>query len=142
MSGLVSEAPMRISVSRVPFEGLRAETRYEPKALDVDRPDIRASQPVTVSSFIMKADDALVVEADIRGQLELACGRCLATFALPIHTTPTLTYQVEPADVVDITDDVRQEILLTYPMIPLCSPGCKGLCRRCGQNLNEQRCVC
>ena len=43
-------------------------------------------------------------------------------------------------DVVDITDDVRQEIMLAYPMIPVCRPDCKGLCSVCGQNLNAGPC--
>ena len=142
MSALALETPMKIYVSRVPFEGMREEARYEPQALDVDRPDIRATEPIALSSFITKAEDALVVEADIHGELELACGRCLMKFAAPFQTTATLTYQVGPTDVIDITEDVRQEIMLTYPMIPVCAPGCKGLCRRCGQNLNEQTCAC
>ena len=44
-------------------------------------------------------------------------------------------------EMVDITDDVRQEIILAYPMIPICAPGCKGLCPACGWNLNQGSCV-
>ena len=142
MSVLVSESPMKIHVNRVPFEGLHETARYEPQALDVDRPDIHTSQPFTVSAFISKAGDELVVEADILGQVDVACGRCLSAFVMPLQTTATLTYHVGPTDVVDMTEDVRQEILLAYPMILLCTPDCKGLCRRCGKNLNEQRCAC
>ena len=133
---------MKIHVNRIPSEGRHEEARYEPKALDVDRPDLRVSEPVAVSAFITKVEDALVVEADIRSQVELACARCLVGFAAPLRATALLTYQVGPADVVDITEDVRQELLLAYPMIPLCAPGCKGLCRGCGQNLNDRSCAC
>jgi uncharacterized protein len=45
---------------------------------------------------------------------------------------------VAPTDVVDITDDIRQEIILAYPMIPICQQNCKGLCPVCGQNLNQE----
>lgn len=142
MSAALSASPMKIHVNRVPFDGLHETARYEPQALDVDRPDIHASQPFTVSAFISKAENELVVEADIRGQVDVACGRCLSAFVVPLQTTATLTYHVGPTDVVDMMEDVRQEIILTYPMIPLCTPDCKGLCRRCGQNLNEQACRC
>ncbi|MBI2174769.1 MAG: DUF177 domain-containing protein [Candidatus Omnitrophica bacterium] len=50
------------------------------------------------------------------------------------------SYHVAPTDVVDITDDVRQEIILAYPMIPVCREDCKGLCISCGQNLNVAAC--
>jgi uncharacterized metal-binding protein YceD (DUF177 family) len=59
-----------------------------------------------------------------------------------VTVTPdaTFSYSVQPTDVVDITEDVRQEIILAYPMIPLCDPACKGLCRSCGANLNRVSC--
>jgi len=44
--------------------------------------------------------------------------------------------------VADLTDMVRQELLLALPMKPLCSEECKGLCPRCGVNLNIETCDC
>jgi uncharacterized protein len=44
--------------------------------------------------------------------------------------------------VVDITNDIRQEIILAYPMIPICRQTCKGLCAVCGYNLNQGVCHC
>jgi len=41
---------------------------------------------------------------------------------------------------IDLTELFRQEILLHFPLIPLCSLKCKGLCRICGQDLNERDC--
>ena len=141
MSAVVS-APMKIHVNRIPFEGVHEQAHYEPQTLDIDRPDVHPAQPITVSSFITMAEHELVVQAEIQGQFELVCARCLTQYVAPLATSATLTYPVHPADVVDITDDVRQEILLAYPMIPVCRPDCKGLCRRCGQNLNDQACAC
>ncbi len=100
MSPVLCELPMKIHVNRVPFEGLHETARYESQALDVDRPDIHASQPFTVSAFISKVEHELVVEADIRGQVDVACGRCLSAFVVPLQTTATLTYHVGPTDVV------------------------------------------
>lgn len=141
MSAVVS-ALMKIHVNRVPFEGVHEQAHYEPQLLDIDRPDIHPTQPITISSFITKVEHELVVQAEIQGQVALVCARCLEDFVMPLSTSATLTYHVQPTDVVDITDDVRQEILLAYPMIPVCRPECKGLCRRCGQNLNDQACAC
>lgn len=131
---------MKIHVNRVPFEGVHEETAYDPKALDIERFDVHPGDLVRMSSFISKAADELIVQATIQCQLGLSCARCLQTFEAPLQTSATLSYEVQPTDVVDITDDVRQEIMLAYPMIPLCREDCKGLCAICGQNLNVASC--
>ncbi len=133
---------MKIHVNRVPSEGLHAEAQYEPKTLDIDRTDLHVSEPISVAAFVTKAEDTLVAQADIQGRVEVVCARCLIGFVVPLQASGIFTYQVEPTDVVDLTEDIRQEILLAYPMIPVCTPDCKGLCRRCGQNLNERTCAC
>lgn len=43
---------------------------------------------------------------------------------------------------IDLNDMIREEILLHYPFIPVCSQSCKGLCSKCGVNLNEKSCNC
>ncbi len=43
---------------------------------------------------------------------------------------------------IDLNDLVRQEIILHFPLIPLCSRGCKGLCPHCGVNKNKIDCKC
>ena len=47
-----------------------------------------------------------------------------------------------PAREVDITSDIREELLLTMPSRFLCSEECKGLCPGCGANLNDGKCTC
>ena len=41
-----------------------------------------------------------------------------------------------------LEDVVREQVLLSLPGRTLCQPGCKGLCPRCGQNLNQAACSC
>ncbi len=43
---------------------------------------------------------------------------------------------------IDLSDLVRQEIILHFPLVPLCSRGCKGLCAHCGGNKNKTICKC
>ena len=131
---------MKIHVNRIPFEGLHEDMTYDPSALDLERNDLKLQEPIALSAFITKAEDALVVQADIACRLHLSCARCLEAFEAPLQTSATLSYHVHPTDVVDITEDIRQELILAYPMIPLCRRTCKGLCPACGQNLNLQTC--
>ncbi len=48
----------------------------------------------------------------------------------------------ETRDAVDLTDDIREAIILAFSGYPVCKPDCKGLCPSCGVNLNKQACRC
>jgi len=37
---------------------------------------------------------------------------------------------------------MHEQFVLSLPMKPLCSEGCKGLCPVCGTNLNRNTCDC
>lgn len=41
-----------------------------------------------------------------------------------------------------VEDVVREQVLLEVPIRPLCRPDCKGLCPRCGADLNAADCGC
>lgn len=43
---------------------------------------------------------------------------------------------------IDVTNDIRDLVLLAVPAKILCSENCKGLCPHCGVNLNEETCLC
>ncbi len=132
---------MKIHVCRVPEEGVNEHATYHPSALDIERQDVKPIEPVEVDAFITCMDQELVVQAEIRSPVVMTCGRCLEEFPQAIAAKGIYNYRVVPTDVIDITDDVRQEIVLAYPMIPLCRQDCKGLCPQCGQNLNQGICV-
>jgi uncharacterized protein len=42
----------------------------------------------------------------------------------------------------DLTPAVREQILLSVPVAALCREECKGLCPRCGKDLNDGECGC
>jgi uncharacterized protein len=43
---------------------------------------------------------------------------------------------------IDITNEIRDTVLLAIPMKILCSENCRGLCAGCGANLNSEACHC
>jgi uncharacterized protein len=45
-------------------------------------------------------------------------------------------------DFVDLEETLREEVLLALPIAHVCDEACKGLCARCGKNLNEGTCDC
>lgn len=42
----------------------------------------------------------------------------------------------------DVEDLLKNEIVINWPMKILCKPGCKGICLRCGKDLNTGTCGC
>ncbi len=46
------------------------------------------------------------------------------------------------SDCIDLTDLVRESVVLDYPRFLLCSEDCRGLCPGCGADLNEETCRC
>ncbi|MGC8654189.1 MAG: YceD family protein [Candidatus Kryptoniota bacterium] len=48
----------------------------------------------------------------------------------------------ESTNVLDISDDVRQFVMLSVPLKLLCKEECAGLCPTCGANLNYEECKC
>jgi uncharacterized protein len=53
-----------------------------------------------------------------------------------------IVYLNADTDKINIEDDVRDYALLTIPMKKLCNEDCKGLCYRCGNNMNVSVCEC
>ena len=43
---------------------------------------------------------------------------------------------------IDLTQSIRDSILLAVPVICLCEENCKGICSQCGKNLNQRLCKC
>ncbi|MEK7085982.1 MAG: DUF177 domain-containing protein, partial [Patescibacteria group bacterium] len=43
---------------------------------------------------------------------------------------------------IDLGEFLRQEIILHFPLIPVCSKSCKGLCPTCGKDKNKEDCDC
>ena len=51
-------------------------------------------------------------------------------------------FVVVPDETLDVDQLVTEDILLDLPSKFLCSPNCRGLCPRCGKDLNEGDCGC
>ncbi len=49
---------------------------------------------------------------------------------------------VEPGDIIDVTEVVRQNLILALPIAPRCREDCRGLCPRCGADRNRTVCGC
>ena len=114
---------------------LRGELSLAELDLDVRDELLRVTQPVEYDIEIEKLDDAILVQGELRAELECECVRCLKKFtrALDLENwTLHLPLEGDDAvsvdnDSVDLTPFVREDILLEFPQHPLCRPDCDGL---------------
>ena len=99
----------------------------------------------------------------VRTMLQLACGRCLEPFDVPVDSAIDALFLPAAAnvgegereiesddlgvsyyknDAIDLGEVMREQFYLALPMKPLCQPDCRGLCPVCGVNRNRDACSC
>lgn len=132
---------MKVRLNEIPEEGLTVTEALDPVHEKLDMPDIKFTAPVGVTATFHRQDETVWVEVGVAGEMEQTCARCLAPLGGPFDRSFVLDYEVEDEMDLDITDDVRQEILLSYPVKVVCREDCRGLCPQCGTNLNERSCT-
>ena len=134
---------MKIDARNIPAEGLLREENIPPEALDPDTELIALDAPVAVKAKIFRIGDTLDVSADIRAVMRLLCSRCLCSFSTPLEKSFRFDHLLQQGEEeADLTPYIRDELMVDYPMKPLCKDSCKGLCRICGADLNKGGCSC
>ena len=154
---------MLIDVSQIPPEGLDV-------ALPADTLDLGDSTglwdgPVSVCArmHLGRSGRGLLIGGTFAGEIALICSRCLDRFRFQTEDRFDLYCEVglQPApgeehalgkDDLDVTyleegrintdHLLRENILLSLPVQPLCRQDCRGLCPQCGANLNHTACGC
>ncbi len=129
---------------------------------DVDLSDLRygtscpVSEPVHASGTVRNTAGVLVMTGTLETELHGICDRCAGPFdrkiSFPIHVVLVREFSDETdedesvfqlkGDCADLEEIVRTVFVLNMDSKLLCKPDCKGLCPRCGKNLNEGPCAC
>ncbi len=103
-------------------------------------------------------EDKLLIEGSAEFGTVIPCDRCLTDVAVRIPLSISREVDMKQTaegriDDLDETDFiigynldteklVYGELLVNWPMKTLCREDCKGICRKCGRNLNEGPCSC
>jgi uncharacterized protein len=104
---------------------------------------------------LIRSTDSVLAEGRIDIALDGECVGCLATlslpvtvqlddllFALPYASRNDHQYRISENGWIYADLALREQILLSIPISPLCRPDCRGLCSQCGQDLNNGTCDC
>lgn len=127
---------------------------YDLASFVFDGEEIKFVDSVNAIGEITSISDVLTLKVSIKTKLELNCSRCLEAFIYPIDIdieerfTNNVELQKEDeiifvdSNILDIAEVVENIIVSTLPIKRLCTDNCKGLCQKCGKNLNEGSCQC
>jgi uncharacterized protein len=162
---------MLITVPDLEREPLEFDTSLGPDAIDFGT-EIQQSGQMEVAGraeLIEEHRGPREIVPDIRlrakyqGKVEVACARCLDAVEHPLKgdfdlifrplgvdqgsaehsicTSETEIGYYQKSGLV-LEDVLREQVLLSLPARTLCRQDCKGLCPRCGKNLNTETCNC
>ncbi len=144
--------PFRLNIGFLlnsPIGTYREFEFYVPQMKDEE--DLTFSE-INGSAKISRTPQGLYVEGKFSGQTQLECVRCLSEYTQPLQWDFAELYAIDkrseteselliPEDAhIDLQPLVRDFAILEFPIKPLCSPQCKGLCPQCGENLNQRDC--
>lgn len=123
-------------------------------------PNVRFTAPAHIKGVIENFSGYMRLTAEIDVGYNTECARCLKPLdrTLHLHLDKTVTakgmledeeseevaldYIIVENNILDLTAIVSDEVLLSFPVRELCSDNCRGLCQKCGKNLNEGQCGC
>lgn len=134
-----------IEISKIAPEGSRYEGEEPQDIMDVtSESHLRPAAPVSYDLYVQVVSQRLVVRGLVSTVIEMECARCTDFFSTTLRDSSFLrAYEIdEGVESIDITDDLREAMLLLVPSFPVCGQACKGLCSQCGKNLNKGSCGC
>jgi uncharacterized protein len=159
---------LKVQVAEIPDQGLEISEELPREWLDnipefSDDAGTHIEGPIKVNGRIRKEEDNLRLDGRVSASLVTFCTRCgddmkydlAGDFELTLirgrPPAPGQEVELAPEDLdktyydgaqVDLAPVFKEEVAVQAPMQPLCKPDCKGLCNRCGTNLNNEKCGC
>jgi uncharacterized protein len=128
-------------------------------------PELEPVDSLSGSVTLMRSSHGILVLGTLRTRLRVECRRCLEPHDVDIGLDleeefyPTVPIRDVPVDevpgeewdqallidahqILDLSETLRQELLLAVPRQTLCRPDCAGLCPTCGESRNTGECHC
>lgn len=155
---------MKLKIHNIPEEGLDlavkadADRWFGEVVRDAFREDYHRENAATLDLHILKTCENIALSGAAQIDISPCCARCLESFerhlTIPVHvdlapdhghgTGPEedLNFAFYRGDEFDLAEILRETLMLEVPLRHLCQESCKGLCPRCGQNLNREGCSC
>ena len=141
---------MKLDLSELLREVGKTADIKESEVVSYPEDNLILTQPVEMKLHLLNAGETVLMDGSVKTEVELECGRCLNKFPAPLvvsideefnKTIPQpegkrkkerelhaedFVSSIESDDTLDISEIVRQNLLLALPIKPLCSENCPG----------------
>ncbi len=136
---------MKIYLDTIEEEGLHLNGEEDGTILELSEDSsVKDIGSVRYDLNVNLVTDELFVRGSLDVSLSFRCSRCSVFFPYRVKESK-YNYNMDVSDVpesVDLTEDIREAMLLAFPSYPVCDSECMGLCPHCGINLNNDKCKC
>lgn len=155
---------MKVDIYDIPAEGLHLEIEENGNELQTTagKADFLILSPVSANLTLLKSDKEVFVRGNMASVVRFRCARCLKEFDHKISSSIDIVYSIAPeqdikekelsqqevdtnhlkGDEININEILLEQLSLDMPMQPICRIDCKGLCPKCGADLNQGKCGC
>jgi uncharacterized protein len=132
----------------------------DPQVMEIEAEGAAFEKPIEVGLSVAKSQDQIICRGTVETSVRLECSRCLTQYHQNLVSDLDFVvdlsggseaakseeegyYLADPSSsFFEIDDLVREVIILSLPLKPLCSQACRGLCPVCGTDLNKSQCHC
>lgn len=152
---------MIIDIDKIPKEGLLVDRNFEFQNTDLVEENAIFLTPVHAHLSLRRIGEEIWIKGRLTARLNFICSRCLSPFEYPVDSTFDLVYLPQELDIakeeleeddlskffysnsqIDLRQIIIEQLNLTFPLKPLCSEGCEGICAVCCQIRREGDCGC
>jgi uncharacterized protein len=157
---------IRLDIGSLPEGTSHLDIEEDPSCLEIDLEGGRLLAPLKISLDVVRTGDQIYVTGGASVKAFFECARCLDEYSCVIEGPIQMVVMIgdeasgpgedeaeahgeeglmkigRGAKSIDLTDAVRTELLVRAPLKPLCKNDCRGMCPKCGANLNKGACSC
>jgi len=133
---------MIVNLRLIPEGGVAVEGEEDPAIIDIDDPGTAFRRPIGYHLRLTRAGRILLVRGRLETTGSFTCARCLKEFTGPLRVNDFGREKEigSEEEKIDLTPDIREDIILAIPAKPLCRADCRGICPLCGKELNQGDC--
>jgi len=134
-----------IDIARLDRDGESVQGEIPAAVLGYDPDDLlfQPAGPLRYDLYVQQLGNELLARGKVSEDFTCVCVRCGRDFPWTASDNEVaFSLEIESEEFADLTEELRECIILSFPSNPLCNEDCKGLCPHCGADLNKGPCSC
>ncbi len=150
-----------LKLTNIPAEGREFSFETTPewiKFVSKFHLEFKLKSPLVMVLTIFPQKKGFLIQGTLQGYALFPCDRCLEPAKIEIKSSFDFFEEFEPQEIellgerllryvddhfeLNVFQVLWEQFLLALPEKKLCQKNCKGLCPKCGQNLNQGECSC